>query len=188
MAARIGLPACCVAHLCGFSRLRPARRVRWLVRLAGLRPEVIRAAGRLVAAVRSIWHRPVQPTLLTSAATPGRLDNRRVSAEPPRAVAKDAATNARDFRPARHHPQVARELAEASIKLYGGRYIVRLAEPDVPEGDWPLAQRVVIVEFPDMQRAREWYASPEYAEALAVRRTALHRRLLFAEGIAGEAV
>ena len=37
-------------------------------------------------------------------------------------------------------------------------------------------------EFPSMARLREWYASPEYAEALAISQTALARRLLFVEG------
>lgn len=78
-----------------------------------------------------------------------------------------------------------RELAAASIAAYGGRYIVRGALPDVPEGEWPPAQRVVVVEFPTMERLRQWYASDEYAEALAVRRTALTRRLLFVEGVDG---
>jgi uncharacterized protein (DUF1330 family) len=41
---------------------------------------------------------------------------------------------------------------------------------------------VVIVEFPSMERLRDWYASPEYAEALEIRQTALARRLLFVEG------
>jgi uncharacterized protein (DUF1330 family) len=79
--------------------------------------------------------------------------------------------------------QKYRELASASIAAYGGRYIVRGAEPDVPEGDWPSAQRVVIVEFPTMERLQRWYASPEYAEALAVGHTALRRRLLFVAGV-----
>jgi uncharacterized protein (DUF1330 family) len=78
-----------------------------------------------------------------------------------------------------------RELAAASIAAHGGRYIVRGAEPDVPEGDWPARQRVVVVEFPSMERLRGWYASPEYAEALKVRDAALTRRLLFVEGIEG---
>jgi uncharacterized protein (DUF1330 family) len=43
---------------------------------------------------------------------------------------------------------------------------------------------VIVVELPTMQRAREWYASDEYAEARAVRDGALRRRLLFAEGVA----
>lgn len=38
-----------------------------------------------------------------------------------------------------------------------------------------------------MERLRHWYGSPEYAKALAVRQTALHRRLLFVDGIPKEA-
>jgi uncharacterized protein (DUF1330 family) len=34
-----------------------------------------------------------------------------------------------------------------------------------------------------MERLREWYASPEYAEALKHRWTALERRLIFVEGV-----
>jgi uncharacterized protein (DUF1330 family) len=34
-----------------------------------------------------------------------------------------------------------------------------------------------------MARLREWYASPEYAEALKHRRIALDRRLIFVEGV-----
>ena len=77
-----------------------------------------------------------------------------------------------------------RELAAASIARHGGRYVVRGASPDVPEGEWPRAQRVVVVEFPSMAQLREWYDSDDYAEALAVSRTALTRRLLFVDGIA----
>jgi uncharacterized protein (DUF1330 family) len=75
-----------------------------------------------------------------------------------------------------------RELAAASIAQYGGRYLVRGARPQVPEGEWPLDERVVIVEFPTLERLREWYASPEYAQALEIRQTAVARRLLFVEG------
>jgi uncharacterized protein (DUF1330 family) len=76
-----------------------------------------------------------------------------------------------------------RELAAASIRRHGGRYLVRGACPQVPEGDWPPAGRVVVVEFPSMEQLRSWYRSPDYAEALAVRQTALDRRLLFVEGV-----
>ncbi len=74
------------------------------------------------------------------------------------------------------------EMAAASIARYGGRYLVRGARPQVPEGDRPIEERVVLVEFPSMERLREWYASPEYAEALQIRQTALARRLMFVAG------
>ena len=44
-------------------------------------------------------------------------------------------------------------------------------------------RRIVIVEFPSMEKVREWYASPDYAKALELQESALHRRLLFVEGI-----
>jgi uncharacterized protein (DUF1330 family) len=76
-----------------------------------------------------------------------------------------------------------RELAARSIEQYGGRYLVRGALPDGIEGEWPDARRLVVVEFPTMERLREWYESSEYAEALLIRRTALDRRLLFVAGV-----
>ena len=74
-----------------------------------------------------------------------------------------------------------RQLAARSIAAYGGRYIVRGAEAEVVEGQ-ATSRRVVIVEFPSLQRIHEWYSSPEYAEAIRYRGEALDRRLLFVEG------
>jgi len=76
-----------------------------------------------------------------------------------------------------------RALAAESIAHYGGRYLVRGGAAEVVEGA-PPPKTLIIVEFPSMERAREWYASPDYAEALKVRRTALDRRLVFVEGVA----
>jgi uncharacterized protein (DUF1330 family) len=58
-----------------------------------------------------------------------------------------------------------RELARASIKRYGGRYLTNVgAEIDHVEGDWtPL--NLVMVAFPSLARARQWYASEEYPGA-----------------------
>ena len=79
-----------------------------------------------------------------------------------------------------------RALAQGSIALHGGRYIVRGGGAEVVEGGPPVTQ-LVIVEFPTIERAHAWYRSPEYAEALAVRQLALSRRLIFVEGVAAEA-
>jgi uncharacterized protein (DUF1330 family) len=76
-----------------------------------------------------------------------------------------------------------RSLAEASIARYDGRYVVRGGAVEAIEGAWPPERRVVIVEFPTMERAREWYESPEYAEARRLRATALIRRLVLVEGV-----
>jgi uncharacterized protein (DUF1330 family) len=75
-----------------------------------------------------------------------------------------------------------RELAAASIVQHGGRYLARGAAPVVPEGERAAGSQLVIVEFPTMQRALDWYASPGYAKARALAQTALRRRLLFVDG------
>jgi uncharacterized protein (DUF1330 family) len=75
-----------------------------------------------------------------------------------------------------------RQLAAASIEKYGGRYLARVAEAQVVEGE-PTSRRMVVLEFPSMERIREWYGSAEYALALKFRATALRRRLMFVEGV-----
>jgi uncharacterized protein (DUF1330 family) len=74
-----------------------------------------------------------------------------------------------------------RALAQTTIKKYGGRYVVRGGAIEKVEGE-SVPHTIVIVEFPTMSRAHEWYRSAEYAEALAICPKALRRRLLFVEG------
>jgi uncharacterized protein (DUF1330 family) len=75
-----------------------------------------------------------------------------------------------------------RELARASIEQYGGWYLSNVgADIDSVEGDWR-PHNIVIVAFPSMARAREWYASDAYASALVVRQDALTRNLIFVAG------
>ena len=76
-----------------------------------------------------------------------------------------------------------RTVAAKTIAQYGGRYLVRGGAASTIEGG-PPPKTIIIVEFPTMERLHEWYASPEYAEALKVRQGALDRRLIFVEGIA----
>ena len=75
-----------------------------------------------------------------------------------------------------------RVLAAASIAEYGGRYLGRGAEAHVVEGPSTM-RRIVIIEFPSLERATEWYASASYAEALKLRAKALDRTLIFVEGL-----
>ena len=79
-----------------------------------------------------------------------------------------------------------RTIAAKSIAQYGGRYLVRGGAADIAEGG-PPPSNIIVVEFPSMERLREWYASPEYAEALKIRQTALDRRLIFVEGVTAPA-
>jgi uncharacterized protein (DUF1330 family) len=76
-----------------------------------------------------------------------------------------------------------RSRAAASIVQHGGRYLARGGAIETLEGDWRPAN-LIIVEFPDMARARAWYRSPEYAAALQFRDAALSRNLILVEGMA----
>jgi uncharacterized protein (DUF1330 family) len=76
-----------------------------------------------------------------------------------------------------------RSLAHATIEQYGGRYLVRGAPVELIEGERNPARQYIIVEFPTLERAREWYRSPEYAQALKVRAKALTRTLVFVDGV-----
>jgi uncharacterized protein (DUF1330 family) len=75
-----------------------------------------------------------------------------------------------------------RDLAQGSVARYGGRYIVRGGPVETIEGDWT-PKYLVIIEFPDLDRAHQWYRSEAYAEALTVAERALSRRLVFVDGV-----
>lgn len=73
-------------------------------------------------------------------------------------------------------------LSGPSLVPYGGRFVARGGEIAVLEGDWN-PERVVLIEFPDMAKARTWYASPEYAKARAARAGAADMRMVLLEGL-----
>jgi uncharacterized protein (DUF1330 family) len=72
-------------------------------------------------------------------------------------------------------------VAQESILGHGGRYLVAGPTPRAVEGTWD-SLRFVVVEFPDMDRVRQWYDSPEYRRAREIREGGVQLRMLFAEG------
>ena len=78
--------------------------------------------------------------------------------------------------------QIHRAQAADSIAQYGGRYLVRGGPIETLEGGWT-PRTIIVVEFADLDRARAWYRSPEYASALEVRDAALGRNLILVDGI-----
>lgn len=71
----------------------------------------------------------------------------------------------------------------ATVAKYGGRYLVRGGKADVREGEWP-GPRTVVLEFPSLARALEWYDSPEYSPLRPVRQANSHSRI---EGVTSPA-
>jgi uncharacterized protein (DUF1330 family) len=74
-------------------------------------------------------------------------------------------------------------LAPPPIAAYGGRYLARGGRTEVLEGEWS-PKRLVILEFPSLERAKEWWASAEYAEAKALRQRSASTRMVVVDGLA----
>jgi uncharacterized protein (DUF1330 family) len=75
-----------------------------------------------------------------------------------------------------------KKLAPASIAQYGGRYLARGGRTTVLEGSWN-PSRLVILEFASVERAKEWWDSPEYAAPKQMRIQSTHTNLLILEGL-----
>ena len=69
-----------------------------------------------------------------------------------------------------------------SIAEFGGRFVARGGAIEVLEGGWDPA-RVVIIEFPDADRARRWHASDGYQALKAIRDEAATGRFVLVDGV-----
>jgi len=67
------------------------------------------------------------------------------------------------------------------VRQYGGVGLAGSDRVEVLDGDWR-PRRLVLLEFPDAARAREWFASPAVAEAARLRRRAAKCNLILVEG------
>jgi len=76
-----------------------------------------------------------------------------------------------------------KKLTPASIAAFDGRFIVRGAKSECLEGDWQ-PQRIVVLEFPSVERAKEWWHSVEYASAKEIRHRTAKTKMLVVEGYA----
>jgi uncharacterized protein (DUF1330 family) len=75
-----------------------------------------------------------------------------------------------------------RRLVPAIIAAHGGRYLARGGATEWLEGPVP-PKRMVLLEFPDMEKLKGFYHSPEYQRIAAVRQRASHSSLLAVDGL-----
>jgi len=75
-----------------------------------------------------------------------------------------------------------KKLTLATLAPYGGRFIVRGGPVELLEGERPPG-RIVVIEFPDLDAAKHWWASGEYAPAKAIRQRAARTWMVAAEGV-----
>ena len=75
-----------------------------------------------------------------------------------------------------------KRLAPPAIEKYGGRYLVRGGAATLLEGQRQ-PNRVVVLEFPDVETARRFYDSPEYRAARDMRAGAAIMNIIVVEGL-----
>ncbi|MET9608025.1 DUF1330 domain-containing protein [Streptomyces sp. NPDC006512] len=73
------------------------------------------------------------------------------------------------------------EEIQPSMEPFGGRFLVHGAEVEVLEGPFP--GTIVMVGFPDIERARAWYASPAYQAILPLRTDHIQGQVVLVEGV-----
>ncbi len=75
-----------------------------------------------------------------------------------------------------------RQIVPAIIEQFGGRFLVRGGKAEALEGDWE-PSRLIIIEFPSVEQAKAWHASPEYQAVLPIRQR--HARTNFLTVVEG---
>ncbi|MFE9192788.1 DUF1330 domain-containing protein [Micromonospora sp. NPDC007208] len=73
------------------------------------------------------------------------------------------------------------ERIDATLAPFAGRFIVHGGAIDVLEGDWP--GDVIVIEFPDLARARCWYQSSDYQEIKPLRTRHLTGEVILVDGV-----
>lgn len=74
-----------------------------------------------------------------------------------------------------------KKLTPGSLVPYEGKFIVRGGKGETLEGSWKPG-RIVVIEFPSLQKAKAWWASDGYAPAKAVRQSASITQMIVVEG------
>ncbi len=74
-----------------------------------------------------------------------------------------------------------KKLTPPSLVKYGGKFIVRGGSTECLEGDWN-PERIVVLEFEDAKRAKDWWSSAEYAPAKKIRQLNAKTKMILVEG------
>ena len=74
------------------------------------------------------------------------------------------------------------KLTPAAIEAFGGKFIARGGEVETLEGPEE-TRRVVLLEFPNLEAARAFWTSEQYAEAKAKREGAAEGSFVLVDGV-----
>lgn len=70
---------------------------------------------------------------------------------------------------------------DATLEPFGGRYLVHGGAHERLEGDFD--GHVVLIQFPDLDRARAWYRSPAYQAIVGLRTQSSDGDTLLVDGV-----
>jgi uncharacterized protein (DUF1330 family) len=75
-----------------------------------------------------------------------------------------------------------KKLAAPTVEMYGGKYIARGGKTEVLEGDWA-PTRLVILQFENMEQAKNWHDSVEYSEPRSLRHETAISKMVVIDGV-----
>jgi uncharacterized protein (DUF1330 family) len=75
-----------------------------------------------------------------------------------------------------------KKLTPATIDAYDGRFVVRGGKTETLEGDWQ-PERIAVLEFPTVARAKEWWGSTSYTKAKIIRQRSAETQMIVVEGV-----
>ena len=76
-----------------------------------------------------------------------------------------------------------KKMVPSSLEAYGGKFVVRGGACETLEGTWQ-PRRLVVLEFPSVEKAKQWWASSEYRDAKALRQRTANTEMIVVEGAA----
>jgi len=69
----------------------------------------------------------------------------------------------------------------ATVQQFGGRFLVRGGKFEILEGEWQ-PRRLVVLEFPDAEKAKAWWSSEEYGPLKTIRQETAKTNMVLVEG------
>lgn len=73
-------------------------------------------------------------------------------------------------------------LAAPTVTAHGGKYVVRGGDTEKLEGD-RRPGRIVVLEFPSVDRARAWWNSESYRPAKELRQASARTEMILVDGV-----
>lgn len=75
-----------------------------------------------------------------------------------------------------------KKLTPAAIAAFDDRFVARGGQTTTLEGNWK-PERIVVLEFPSVARANEWWNSEIYEKAKKIRQRSANTKMIIVEGV-----